>query len=673
MQSSQRLFKTGASVLTQSFQSLSAGARRSLVSAPRYLPSAKFLPSQLRSQKNLGYKVAGAAFVGCSVGQYYFGNQKDFYDYRFITEKDPDDLAGFYGSESFMDLFCVLPFMGTLMMRGGYFDDEGTVHTTGLPGEMLVSMVFSDEEDDDGTTKWFNKRERFRDVFLGFTCWDMVTNFGFEKLPDGRVMVYHHGEYFSGSIPPISLLVRLVFGIHARWVAWATEHHINHYAFQNDNEFDEHLENESREALPLFLLKNYAWGDLMAGLLGRKVEKPSFLIKKSEEAAAAEADEEDEDEEELEDTVSDPIIVNENIPLPSEDLPFQRPVVMRRITNDIHLDRRNSKIVLREAEAEEEPHLMKRGTVKQRIKMDVALDRHNTMTRKLTQKADRTITTRGTTREKTTSGSAAWDALASTNNPQAYKAATIAAGDRFIQRRATNAAAAIAKANNSLSFDDDMDDDISPVNQEEVALAQQVTSFMKKEETTVDDKEAPTAIEPVTEVTKEQELPEVAVVTKEAVAEVTKVEEDSPVVAVAKETVVEVASDEEPAAPATVEICSNVAQQVEEAVSTTEKTVSTDEPVVATLLMEEGTPAVAPTPVEVIESAVVVEQKQPDESLVLLQTEEVAPVVSESQEKKISSAMIQNRFTISASTGSSTSTRRPSMSNNNSDESAEMK
>ena len=110
----------------------------------------------------------GAAAVG--IGQYFFGWNDDFYDYRFITKKDPDDIAGFYGSEAFMDLFCVMPFMGTLMMRGGTFDDEGTVHTTGFPGTLLVSMVFSDEDDEDtGSTTWFNKRERFKDTCFGDT------------------------------------------------------------------------------------------------------------------------------------------------------------------------------------------------------------------------------------------------------------------------------------------------------------------------------------------------------------------------------------------------------------------------------------------------------------------------------------------------------------------------
>jgi len=60
---------------------------------------------------------------------------------------------------------------------------------------MQVSMVFSDEDDDEtGKTSWFNKRERFKDVLFGRTMWDMVQNFGFHTLPDGRVEVYHRGE-----------------------------------------------------------------------------------------------------------------------------------------------------------------------------------------------------------------------------------------------------------------------------------------------------------------------------------------------------------------------------------------------------------------------------------------------------------------------------------------------
>merc|ERR1719181_2264991 len=197
---------------------------------------------------------AAGVVAGSIILQPIFGNKKDFYDYRFITEKDPDDLAGFYGSEDFMELFCVLPFMGTLMMRGGTFDDEGTVHTAGLPGEMLVSMEFSDEEDEEGVTSWFNKRENFKDVFLGMTAWDMTQNFGFHTLPDGQIEVYHHGVYFHGHAPPFSLIVRLVFQIHAMWLIFATEHHINNYAFTAESEEEEELKHLSRSNMPAYIL-----------------------------------------------------------------------------------------------------------------------------------------------------------------------------------------------------------------------------------------------------------------------------------------------------------------------------------------------------------------------------------------------------------------------------------
>jgi hypothetical protein len=376
------------------------------------------------------------------------------------------------------DIYCVMPFMGTLMMRGGYFDEDGTVHTTGLPGEMLVSMVFSDDGDCDylndnneavkktdgpadlaRTGKWFNKRERFKDVFLGRTMWDMVTNFGFVTLPDGRIMAYHHGEYFKGNLPPISLLVRLVFGVHARWVAWATEHHLNHYAFQSTSEYDEEMEHNSRVDMPLFLLKNYAWSDLMAGLFGRKVEKPSFLVMKSaEEANKLEVGQEGQDE-------SDLVVraVTEATVLPQDhELPFQKPAIMRRITMDIHIDRRNSKITLGEGDDDDEvgpkqdepeqsmprrtSDKKKLGESVRRISTKVALKRYETsLNRALTKMkaenelehpADGTIQRWETLGHENRGGNTAWEALRSTNNPEAYKAASIAARSKFTQRRA---------------------------------------------------------------------------------------------------------------------------------------------------------------------------------------------------------------------------------------------
>jgi hypothetical protein len=53
-------------------------------------PSRRYLP------------LLGAATVGVAVGHHYYGNEKNFYDYRFIVDAEPDDLADFYGSENFM-------------------------------------------------------------------------------------------------------------------------------------------------------------------------------------------------------------------------------------------------------------------------------------------------------------------------------------------------------------------------------------------------------------------------------------------------------------------------------------------------------------------------------------------------------------------------------------------
>ena len=412
-------------------------------------------------------RLGTATVLGCVVGQYYYGHQKDFFDYRFITTKDPDDLAGFYGGEEFMELFCVLPFMGTLMMRGGHFDDDGTVHTTGLPGEMQVSMVFSDEQDDDGKIKWFNKRERFKDVFMGYTCWDMVTNFGFERLPDGRVMVYHHGEYFDSSFPPFSLIVRFVFGFHSRWVAWAADHHINHYAFvENENELEEAWEEESRADMPLFLIKNYAWSDLMAALFGRKIEKPSFMLQEAAEAAAVLSDEEDDTEFDDAELPAQRSVIKRRLTADialdrknskadhhEVELPLQRSVIRRRVTADIALDRNNSKLILLESSisndnADEGHDVLKRSnTTTNEKKSHVALDRRHSLiahhrtnsgTNKDADESDETahgIQRHVSLARENLGGHSAWEMLRSTNNPEVYKAATLAAKQRFSQRR----------------------------------------------------------------------------------------------------------------------------------------------------------------------------------------------------------------------------------------------
>jgi hypothetical protein len=83
------------------------------------------------------------------------GSANDFYDYRFKSPKDADDLASFYGGEELMELFCVFPMVGKIMMRSATFDDTGGIKTQGFPGTMEVKMVFSDDVNEEtGETDW---------------------------------------------------------------------------------------------------------------------------------------------------------------------------------------------------------------------------------------------------------------------------------------------------------------------------------------------------------------------------------------------------------------------------------------------------------------------------------------------------------------------------------------
>lgn len=54
-----------------------------------------------------------------------------------------------------MELYCVFPIVGQIMMRSATFDDTGGIKTQGFPGTMEVNMVFSDEANEEtGETDW---------------------------------------------------------------------------------------------------------------------------------------------------------------------------------------------------------------------------------------------------------------------------------------------------------------------------------------------------------------------------------------------------------------------------------------------------------------------------------------------------------------------------------------
>jgi hypothetical protein len=176
----------------------------------RNFSSAANAATSKSSKNNFAMGVAGGLFLAGLHSA--TGSSNDFYDYRFKTNKSPDDLASFYGGEEFMELFCIFPFVGQIMMRNGEFDEEGNVHSPGFPGSLKVSMVFSEDVNNQtGNTEWFNKRERFRDSLFGYTCWDMVSNFGFRTLDDGTVECYHYGEFFKAALRCIDFWIHMCY------------------------------------------------------------------------------------------------------------------------------------------------------------------------------------------------------------------------------------------------------------------------------------------------------------------------------------------------------------------------------------------------------------------------------------------------------------------------------
>merc|ERR1719460_1147790 len=154
--------------------------------------------------------------------------------------------------------------MVDFMMRSGYFDDDGHVHTFGIPpvlSDMVVSMQFDEREEEDAegeaNTVCFNKKERFKctDALFGNTLWEMVQNFGYATREDGKIEVYHYGQKWQGPF-----FIRLIFQMHARYVIWATEQHINSPRFLAQDEDEEDDLVAQRHNIPKHLLGQFLDG-----------------------------------------------------------------------------------------------------------------------------------------------------------------------------------------------------------------------------------------------------------------------------------------------------------------------------------------------------------------------------------------------------------------------------
>jgi hypothetical protein len=158
--------------------------------------------------------------------------------------------------------------------------------------EISFTIEEKEEETDDGQTvvAFFQKRERFKN-FVPFTriiLWDQVQCYGYNRREDGTIEIFHRGESFTGPWP-----IRFLVQMHARYVIWATEKHINSPIFgSGDLELQEH----QRANIPVHAFKDFVnrlvlgyqvameTGKIAAGTPTHKAEETLAKLKRLQES-----------------------------------------------------------------------------------------------------------------------------------------------------------------------------------------------------------------------------------------------------------------------------------------------------------------------------------------------------------------------------------------------------
>jgi len=192
---------------------------------------------------------AGGVLVGMPVM-----TGDDFFEHKFITNKNPDDICDFYSTEDFLQILGIFSFAIHFVLSGVQWDTNKentmTVHNA---MEISFEITEKEEETDDGekVVAFFQKRERFKNFipFTPFVMWDQVQCYGYNRLADGRLEVFHRGEYFNGPLP-----ARFLIMLHARYVIWATQKHINSPVFGSG---DLEMNEEQRSNIPMHVVTDF--------------------------------------------------------------------------------------------------------------------------------------------------------------------------------------------------------------------------------------------------------------------------------------------------------------------------------------------------------------------------------------------------------------------------------
>jgi len=178
----------------------------------------------------------------------------NFFEHKFTSKKAPDDIVDFYSTEDFLQILGVFPMAISFVLAGVEWDLEKE-NTMKVHNAMEISFTITEqeEENDDGETvvAFFQKEERFKNYipFTKYLMWDQTQQYGYNRQQDGTIEVFHRGKCFYGPLP-----VRLLVQIHAMYVIWATEKHINSPAFgSGDLELQEH----QRSNVPLHVFNDF--------------------------------------------------------------------------------------------------------------------------------------------------------------------------------------------------------------------------------------------------------------------------------------------------------------------------------------------------------------------------------------------------------------------------------
>lgn len=195
-----------------------------------------------------------AGTIGVGMQYAGFGTAENFFHHSFVTTKSPEAIVDFYSTEEFLQILGVIPLGLNLILAGVTWDDNRD-NAMNVWNMMEISFDITEKEiemeDGKKVVAFFNKRERFVNYFpfTSILMWDQTQNYGYRRRSDGSMEVMHHGEKFYGPWP-----VRFAVQLHAKYVIWATEKHINSELFGTE---DLEAVEEQRANIPLHAFKEW--------------------------------------------------------------------------------------------------------------------------------------------------------------------------------------------------------------------------------------------------------------------------------------------------------------------------------------------------------------------------------------------------------------------------------